>query len=66
MTLAYSQGELLISSIFSYLTIIFSFIFGVVILGEKLGAIETLGILIILSSGVLSSIADYLNLKKKR
>ena len=65
MTLAYSQGDLLISSIFSYLTIIFSFVCGAVILGEKLGAVETLGILIILSSGILSSIADYFNLKKR-
>ncbi|MBN3859069.1 EamA family transporter [Neisseriaceae bacterium PsAf] len=66
MTLAYSKGDLFISSILSYLTIVFSFLIGFFILGDQLSVKEGMGILLVIASGVMSSVFNQKKQKPKK
>lgn len=52
---AYAIGSPLIPATFSYSTVIFSSLFGALWWGEQLGFVETLGIALIVASGILVS-----------
>ncbi|MGH9421342.1 MAG: Coq4 family protein [Thermoanaerobaculia bacterium] len=55
MARAYALGSPLIPATFSYSTVIFSSLLGALWWGERLGALETVGIALIVVSGVLVS-----------
>ncbi|QRN40717.1 MAG: EamA family transporter [Neisseriaceae bacterium] len=66
MTLAYSKKDLFMSSILSYLTIVFSFLIGFFILGDQLSLKEGIGILLIVASGLMSSLFNRNKVKSAR
>jgi drug/metabolite transporter (DMT)-like permease len=55
MARAYAVGSPLIPATFSYSTVVFSSLLGALWWGESLGALETLGIVLIVASGILVS-----------
>lgn len=56
MTHAYKVGQKFTVAAFAYLTVVFSTLFGIFWLGEKIGWQEWLGMGMIVSSGILSSL----------
>ena len=55
MTKAYGEGNKFVASSLSYLTIVFSFIFGVLILNDILHWQEVIAMLVIVSSGLITN-----------
>ena len=65
MTLAYAKGNLFISSILSYLTIVFAFNLGALFLHQRVDGKELLGALMIILSGVASNAFNQKKIKFK-
>lgn len=58
MTRAYRYGKTIVAANLAYSTVIFSSLFGVVLWGEHLPWTSTLAIVVIITSGVLVSLAS--------
>lgn len=56
MTHAYHVGEKFTVASLSYLTVVFSVVYGVVFIGEPIGVIEIIGILAVILAGIVSSV----------
>ena len=56
MTHAYHVGQKFTVAALSYLTVVFSAIYGVIFAGEHLGWVEVLGIMAVVSAGIVSSL----------
>lgn len=58
MTHAYHVGKKFTVAALSYLTVVFSVIYGAVFLGEQIGWLEILGIVVVIMAGVISSLPE--------
>lgn len=58
MTHAYHVGQKFTVAALSYLTVVFSAIYGVIFVGEHIGWIEVLGITAVILAGIVSSVPD--------
>lgn len=58
MTHAYHVGRKFTVAALSYLTVVFSAIYGVIFLGESIGWLEILGIMAVILAGIVSSVPD--------
>ncbi len=56
MTRAYSQGSTMVAASLQYLGIVFSALLGIILLNESLDPLSWLGILIIVSSGLIATV----------
>ena len=56
MTRAYSKGSTMVAASLQYLGIVFSALLGIILLNESLDALSWLGILIIVSSGMIATV----------
>ncbi len=66
MTLAYAKGSLFISSILSYLTIVFAFILDTLFLHQQVDWKEVLGIAVIILSGVAGNTFNQKKIKTNK
>lgn len=58
MTQAYHEGQKLTVSTLSYLTVVFSAIYGVIFLDEAMTALEMLGMMTVIGAGVLCALPE--------
>lgn len=58
LTRAYQVGRKFLVAVLSYLTVVFSMLFGWILFSESVGLLQTIGIFIIVLSGVLGSLKN--------
>ena len=58
MTHAYHVGQKFTVAALSYLTVVFSAIYGVIFAGERIGWLEILGITAVILAGIVSSVPE--------